>query len=393
MLSAAYKLKIMYKFGFLHYVLAKKMFRKPIVHMLCFVIEFFCISYGYVLLHNALSAPDAIIDFSKSMYFTVISATTVGYGDHYPIHNITQWYVIFLMILYLPFRFFYTAGVTGFLFKSYADLKQIGRWFPMLYDHVIVYCNAESIERNNYMWLERFINENRKSLLYKSSDIIVVNSNQDANESFLQYFSEKGTFFTKVHFINANVNEEKFFQKINIDKARKIYVLADENDISSDSEVFDMVYRIDKETDYNNGVTAELVNDNNRERIEKLGANVILRPNRSMPEMLITCTIAPGASRMIEEIVSRGGDSIERFSVSCHRFLWGDLLYHLNMEDIGTATALIYEDESVDANPPGKTEVIDAKAILVLVNEMGQKDYASIQERIDCVVREKICLD
>ncbi len=394
MVSSELRLKLVKKFSFIHYAFTRNMFRRPFINMASFVVEFCLVSYGYVLLHNLLSSPDVAISYSKSMYFTVISATTVGYGDHYPIHTITQWYVILLMILYLPFRFFYTAGVAGFLFRTYQNLKQIGRWFPMLYDHVIVYCNAKTIERNNYLWLERFVEEKSRSLKYRDKDILFVNSNQDANESFVRYFAERGTKFDHVHFVNANLNEEGFFEKIRIDMAERVYVLADEQDISTDSDVFDMVYRIDKETAYTKGVTAELVNDNNRPRLASLGANVILRPNRSMPEMLITCTIAPGSAQMLEEISSRGGDSIERFSISCDEFVWSDLLYHLSVKNIGTATAVVYDKdgtglyESVDPNPSGTEVIKGAKGILLLIHEMRTKDYAEVQAAIDAVVDE-----
>ncbi len=391
MLSAAYQLMLLKRFAFFYYAFSQKMFHRPLINIALFLLEFCLISYGYVCLHNFLSPPDVSISFSKSMYFTVISATTVGYGDHYPIHTITQWYVILLMIIYLPFRFFYTAGVAGFLFKVYRDLKQIGRWFPMLYDHVIVYCNAKTIERNNFLWLERFVAEKKRSLKYKDKDILLVNGNQDANASVVQFFAEKGLSFKGVHFVNANLNEEDFFEKIRINNADRVYILADEQDISTDSDVFDLIYRIDKETDYNNGVTAELVNDRNRERIAKLGADVILRPNRSMPEMLITCTIAPGSAQMIEEISSRGGDSIERFSLPQGEFVWGDLLYQLSMQGVGTATAVIYaaameQGEIVDPNPSGGTVVKNAKGLLVLVHEMRSKSYADLQTKIDAVI-------
>ncbi len=391
MSSALVKLKFLKKFGFIYYAFGRKMFHKPILSSLLFVVEFCIISYGYVLLHNGLSSPDVHISYSKSMYFTVISATTVGYGDHYPIHTLSQWYVILLMIMYLPFRFFYSAASFGFLFKNYTDLKCLGRWFPLLFDHVIVYCNAESIERNNFLWLQRFIDEKRKSSRYKNSDILLVNNNQDANSKLIQFFSEKVGNYSHVHFVNANLNEDGFFEKIRIDKAKRIYVLADEDDISSDSDVFDIVYRIDRETEYNNGVTAELVNDNNRDRIRKLGADVILRPNRSMPELLITCTIAPGSAQMIEEIASRGGDSIERFEISCAEFLWGDLLYHLSMQAIGTATAVIYDDGRVDPNPDGDTVIRSAKAILILIYEMNSKNYEEVQAQIDKCLERLVC--
>ncbi len=391
MVSAIYRLILLKKFGFFYYAFTRKMFRKPAMNILLFAVEFCLISYGYVYLHNMLSPVDEAITYSKSMYFTVISATTVGYGDHYPIHTITQWYVIFLMIIYLPFRFFYTAGVTGFLFKVYQDLKQIGRWFPMLYDHVIVYCNAKTIERNNFLWLERFVEENKRSLKYKDRDILLINGSQDSNENLMQFFAERGLGLKGVHFVNANLNEEGFFDKIRIDKAERVYVLADERDVSTDSDVFDFVYRVAEETSYDKGITAELVNDRNRERLAKLGANVILRPNRSMPEMLITCTIAPGSAQMLEEISSRGGDSIERFDLLEGNYIWGDLLYELSMEGIGTATAVIFKDatsehgELVDSNPSGKVQIKNAKALLVLVHEMRTKSYADLQNKIDAI--------
>ncbi len=394
MLSTVFRLKLLKKCGFLHYAFSKSMFRKPIINIILFIIEFCVISYGYVLLHNSLSPADAGISYSKSMYFTVISATTVGYGDHFPIHTISQWYVILLMILYLPFRFFYTAGVTGFLFKTYQDLKIIGRWFPMLYDHVIVYCNAKTIEKNNYLWLKRFVHENRLSLKFKKNDILLVNDNQDANDSIIQFFSGNGDAFKGVRFVNANLNEEGFFEKIRIDHAEQVYVLADEQAASTDSEVFDFVYRIAHETSYTKGITAELVNNSNRERLVKLGVNVILRPNRSMPEMLITCTIAPGSAQMLEEIYSRGGDSIERFSILHEGFTWGELLYQLSMQNVGTATAIIYADadnaqaEFVDPNPKGATIVVNTKGILILIHEMRKKCYTSLQNTINTITAE-----
>ncbi len=391
MFSTVFRLELMKKFGFMYYAFSRKMFHRPIFNILLFIVEFCAISYGYVLLHNSLSPSDVAISYSKSMYFTVISATTVGYGDHYPIYTITQWYVILLMIIYLPFRFFFTAGIAGFLFKNYSELKQIGRWFPMLYDHVIVYCDAESIERNNFLWLKRFIQEKRMSSRYRNHDILLVNSNTAMNEKVIGFFAENGYDFKMVHFVNANLNEKGFFEKVRMDRAMRVYVLANENDPSSDSDVFDMVYRIDKETEYNNGITAELVHDSNRARLAALGANVILRPNRSMPEMLITCTIAPGSAQMLEEISSRGEDSIERFELPCAEFFWGDLLYQLSMHDVGTATAVILEDEKVDPNPTGKMRIKNAKAILMLIHGMNTKNYEDVQAEISRILKEHVC--
>ncbi len=391
MFSTVFRLRLMKRFGFACYAFSRKMFHRPIFNILLFIVEFCLISYGYVLLHNALSPQDVAISYSKSMYFTVISATTVGYGDHFPIHTITQWYVILLMIIYLPFRFFYTAGVAGFLFKTYTELKQIGRWFPMLHDHVIVYCDADSIQRNKFLWFKRFVKEKRISAKYRNHDILLVNSNPAVNDKVNAFFAEYGSEFAGVSFVNANLNEKDFFENVRIKYAARVYVLANEDDPSSDSDVFDMVYRIAQETEYDKGISAELVYDSNRPRLAALGANVILRPNRSMPEMLVTCTIAPGSAQMLEEISSRGDDTIERFDLPCMELIWGDLLYQLSMHNVGTATAIIFDDETIDPNPSGTMHIKNAKGVLMLIHGMNTKSYEEVQAEINRVITEYVC--
>ncbi|EGR2988526.1 two pore domain potassium channel family protein [Vibrio parahaemolyticus] len=388
MLGFLFRIKVLERLGLIKNYSSNKMFKRPIIHAALFITEFLLIGFFYYYLENYVVVDSDPISLSNSYYFTVITASTVGYGDHAPGNVLTQWYVIIFMILYLPTRFIYTAGVAGFLFKHHRELKKIGRWFPMLKKHIIVYCDSSTIERNNFLWLKRFVGQHRKSLKYCKTPILLVNNNQDANSNLINYFTEFSDELKGVEFVNANLNEKHFFEKISIDHAERVYILADENDVSTDSDVFDMVYRIEKETSYSNGVTAEIVNDRNRERIRNLGANVILRPNRSMPELLVTSTIAPGASQMVEEIVSRGGDSIERFEIDCSEFRWGDVLYQLSMNDVGIATAVIYKDESVDSNPCGKSIIKDAKALLILIHEMKNRDYDQVQNRINEVIND-----
>lgn len=144
---------------------------------------------------------------------------------------------------------------------------------------------------------------------------------------------------------------------------------------------------MDKETDYNNGITAEIVNDNNRERTRKHGADVILRPSRSNPELLITATIAKGSGTFIEEIQSRGNSSIERFSINREmEFKWAELSYELHLREIGTVDAAIVTEgnmETTKANPKGTTIITNCCAILIQIHDMRNKDYKLIQNEID----------
>ncbi len=380
--------RVLRKWHVVRLSICREAVQKPFFHALSFTFEYVLISYLYVVLHNYLSSPELAVTLSKSLYFTAISASTVGYGDHFPVHAVTQWYVIVCMIMYLPIRFVYVVGSVGFIVKNYYALRRLGRWFPMQSDHIIVYCNAATVDRNNFIWLERFLCELHESARFREHEILFVNYNTLVDEKLNAYFAEDRPHLKNVYVLNAHMDEDDFFVKIHIDMAEHVFVLADKCNVNSDSFALDVLYRIHRETAYEKGVTVEVVHDQNRQRMRDLGATVLLRPNRAMPELLVTCTIALGAAEMIEEIVSRGHGSIERFAISPQDFVWGEFLYDLNMNGIGTAMAVIYEDGRVVPNPPGRSVIKNAVGILLLIHEMRQKSYDDIQQKIHTVFDE-----
>ena len=377
------------KFFFLKRYNSGTVVTTPLVNFLSFLFELSLIAYLYTIVQQFSSGNS--ISFGESLYYTVITMSTVGFGEITPTTGLERIFTIVFMVAYLNLRFLYTLTQVVKLIKVKYDLSNLGRWFNMNSNHVILYCDVKTIRKNNFSFLEKFISQKKISNMYSDSKILVINNNPNENSALIDLFSERKSDFPGVSFNNIRLNERDFFKKINIAEARRVYVLADEHDDRSDSDVFDFVYRVDKETDYNNGITAEVVNDDNRERIRKHGADVILRPNRSMPELLITATIAPGSGEMIEEIISRGNSSLERFNLELSdNFIWGELSHGLMMSEVGTLDAVIYpkgNNEITKANPKGKTVISGASGIIIQIHNMKSKSYSEIQSKINSIIR------
>jgi Trk K+ transport system NAD-binding subunit len=123
--------------------------------------------------------------------------------------------------------------------------------------------------------------------------------------------------------------------------------------------------------------------------VERAGVDVVMRPNRAYPGMIVAGTIGEGTVEVIEELLTRGKDSLEVFNVKEESFLFGRALGNLSMAGIGTIVAVIYKDGHVDPNPKGTDEIKDAKKIIIMVEDMTHKDYDQIQREVDLAMAKK----
>ena len=373
----------------------KKEYLKPNIEAISFFLQVIIVAIIFVALENGYktlfekSLEENLLLLFNGIYFVFTSITTVGYGDISPTTLFSKAFVIVAVFFHLSMKLLK-------MFSSFVDAKsiinefiRIGRLFKMKKDTIIVYCDAETIKRDNFLWLKRFVDENMKSTRFKDNEIVIVNHNEDAATMLNEAMFAKGNFDNRVTHLNINIDEENFFDKISIEHAAQVYILGDEHDTHSDSKVFDFAYRIKMETKYANKVTAEIANDANRKRMNGVGVNVIMRPNRAYPEMLVTATISEGTGAVLEELISRGDDTLEVFSIpeNIGDFKWVDLLINLSVDGVGTAVGVVY-DEHVDVNPMGNDIIKDGLKIVIMIYEMNNKSYSEQQLLIDKVFKK-----
>ena len=166
-------------------------------------------------------------------------------------------------------------------------------------------------------------------------------------------------------------------------EAAVIIVLArDDTDPGSDGRIFDILDRL-TELGTRARVLAECVKDADRARLRRAGADIVVRPLRAYPEMIVRALAAPGAEAIMEDLFTSRGDECWRYDVRLCCPRWADVVCILLEADIGTPIGFrSARDGQVKVNPPPATPV-DADKLYVLVREGNARPDAQVQALLE----------
>lgn len=213
-----------------------------------------------------------------------------------------------------------------------------------MHDHIVI-LNTPSYSGERY--LERLIKQFRASDHYKEIPIYLL------TRQFPNGLPDFITQLDNVVHYNGNPGNPVDLETVCIAEASDIIILTkDENDESSDGRTFDILHRLnDLNVDAN--VLAECVEDSNRKRLENAGANIVIRPIRAYPEMIVRAFDAPGSERIIENMFNSENDEYRRYDVEISGMAWSDVVTRLITRNAGIAVAYIERDTNeMVYNPP-----------------------------------------
>jgi voltage-gated potassium channel len=347
----------------------------------------FCLLFAY-LEPVALGHDVYYKNLGEAFYYFATSITTIGYGDYSPQTIAGKLLFIGFVCGYGVYKM---VGIVELFLEAKrfkANLKKIGRLFMPFQDHVVVFFNAHCFSKNNFLFLERFIEENKNSSKFSGKKIVLVNSNINYSEKLHVFLEGKNSFDDTVELINADIYEKDLLMKLDLLSAEHVYVFGDlESEMASDSKVYDTVCRIKEHGFTKDAITLELVDDNIRNRVKEKGVRAIIRPNRSYPELIVRATISPGSEQMLEELLSSRGDSIVTITLKkSEPFKWVDALTSLSLEGIGTLIGHVAADGTVDPNPKGTDVISDSKKVLMMVYDVEHQDYFELSDKVNSLI-------
>lgn len=309
--------------------------------------------------------------FKDALWLTMTTVTTVGYGD---LSAKTELGRVSTVILIYFGGIFILAKVAGdyFDFRLGRREKMLkGQWRWGMQDHIVI-INTPS--QNAEQYFERLISQFRAMDEYRDVPVQILTS--EYPEGLHPSLQKLGV----IHY-TGDADKEASLQAVNINDAAFIVVLAHyETDKRSDSFTFDTLHRL-QEMNVKGKILAECVDDPNRERFVRAGADSVIRPIRAYPELIVRAIVAPGCELVMENLFTHGGNHTRRYNVPISNARWSDVVCVLINNSLGTALAYLDEEMNVVTDPDPSHDV-NARGIIMLIREEHIPSNSEIEAAI-----------
>ena len=159
------------------------------------------------------------VKFHEFLYFTVITISTVGYGDIYPISEGGRALIICLIILasfYIPKK---TGEILSILEDTSIYSREIFKSHPEI-PHLIL-CGSVSVEALVSFCEELFHEDHGPN----EKNVIILDKNKPTPE--MRIFLHTGKFEMNLKYLEGNPMNEKDLERADITKAKAIVILTD----------------------------------------------------------------------------------------------------------------------------------------------------------------------
>lgn len=234
-----------------------------------------------------LSLPDSI-------WWAMVTMTTVGYGDLYPQTNIGRFLIAYPCMLVGIAIIGYFLGMAAESIFEHISKKKRGL-VQITKENHIIFCNFPSFDK-----LKRLTAELKLHPAYENSFFVIV------SDTITKLPENLPT--DEFAFVFGNPNRETALQKANIKDAAGIFILAgDPLNSDADSITFaiaSVVKLLRQEHNYQYKVVAELVHKENFNLLKKAKVDGIVTPEGLTDCLLAQEFLYPGIHEIITQIVS-----------------------------------------------------------------------------------------
>src|SRR5581483_8312771 len=277
-----------------------------------------------------------IRSFGDAMWYSIVTMSTVGYGDLSPKTTLGKFIGVALMLSGMSLLFLFTATIASYLvtqrIREERGLDTI-RWT----DHILV-CGwnqyGESV-------LEGLLQASGRSAL-----IVLVNDGPEETAHELMYRNHDAT----IHYIHGDPAAEATLERANVRHARAAIVLTDTSRASAAAdEHTTLVTLAVKSLKPDIKVTAEALETSSEAHLRRAGADDIVISGEFNGFMLSSAALSPGMSRVVRRLLSFGEGELSHLPIPREYVgrTFADV-FRLLREDSGFLTlAIVAESKAV----------------------------------------------
>lgn len=231
-----------------------------------------------------------------SLWYTIVTLTTVGYGDIAPHSSAGRFIGLITVIFGVAFFAAITGRIASFLVDQQLKKGKGLLKVKNLQNHFIV-CGW----KNDFEQIIDGILETNPN--YDQSDIVLINN---ASNEYMQLFLEKPKF-KLINYIHGDYIDETVLNKANIFKAKRVLILADfsgkYNPIEIDSRTVMAVMTLNK-LNRNLYIVAELLEDKFEKYLEMAHCDEIVLSKQYERSLIINASSGSGVSHVVRDLLS-----------------------------------------------------------------------------------------
>ncbi|MDA3890166.1 MAG: potassium channel family protein [Salinivirgaceae bacterium] len=247
----------------------------------------------FLLVQVEKKDPNANIKtFYDGIWYSVVTLTTVGYGDYYPVSALGK--ILGLVVI------FSSLGVLGFLIGNFTNIirnrmeKKKRGFFGTDFSNHFVIIGWDSFAKNV---ADQIVNAN--------CNIAVVTNNNTDLELIKDMYPEKRVFVLLADFENHEA-----LLKVNIQGSNSVFV-----NFSDDTK--SLIYIINLKKQYNVNVVVALQTSELKETFQTVGVNYIVSKNDITSKLVASYIFEPDVAAFTEDLIET---SVKENDFDMHEF-------------------------------------------------------------------------
>ena len=314
---------------------------------------------------------NAELTLVDSLWWAIVTMTTVGYGDYYPETTAGRFLVAYpCFLLGIGLLGYLIAILTESLLERF-NSKRKGTMDITHTDHILI-CNCPGTEK-----ILEILEELEGAHATKDKPVVIISDKLDELPPELRK--------PNIHFVKGAPYLEAVLHQANITQCSGVFILPKrEGDPDSDARTYaitSIIELIEKETGTPIKTVAELVSPKSLRMLQRANSDGIIVSQGINESMIVQEFLHPGIHSTLEQLItSREGSQLYVHPATQAGKNFRDLqiatLQH--PEDI-QLIGIIHEGQH-DLNPGKSTTVQTGDQLIFLANE--HKDFASIEQGI-----------